>query len=185
MADGKQRIAEQSRIWLVDAFFELLREQSYEEITVRAIADRAQLSRRTFYRSFSTKQALLKYYGQNLFEEYLARLRLVDQLHFKNVLTIFFNFWWNKRDQLRLLIRQGLFFSLLNSASGHSEQIYEAFNVPWHIQGTEQEIKYVMQFATGGFWNVLFQWLTSDYPETPDQIVETIYKGIKSLGNGI
>ncbi|MFT8872240.1 MAG: TetR/AcrR family transcriptional regulator [Sporolactobacillus sp.] len=183
--DGKQRIAEQSRLWLVDAFFELLHEQSYDAITITAIVDRAQLSRRTFYRSFSSKNALLNYYSQLLFKDYLSQLQSMNPYTYKKVLVIFFEFWWSKKERLCLLIDQGLFYALLYSASKHSEKIYSLFKAPWHIVGNEYESQSIMRFVTGGFWNVLYYWATEDEPKTPEEMADIIIKGITALSKGI
>ncbi|MFT8977736.1 helix-turn-helix domain-containing protein, partial [Liquorilactobacillus nagelii] len=59
--NGQERLAEQSRAWLTEALFVLLQQENYNEITVKKIAEQAQLSRRTFYRSFKNKDELLNY----------------------------------------------------------------------------------------------------------------------------
>jgi AcrR family transcriptional regulator len=47
-----QKTIEQSRAWLIKAFFDQLTIRPYDAITVSSIAEQAQLSRRTFYRHF-------------------------------------------------------------------------------------------------------------------------------------
>ncbi|MFT8878555.1 MAG: TetR/AcrR family transcriptional regulator [Oenococcus sp.] len=87
--NGKQRIAEQSRIWLWEAFISLLQEKDYEVITISEIADRAQLSRRTFYRSFKSKEALVDYYCDHQIDRYFNLLRTQPALSIKQILVLF------------------------------------------------------------------------------------------------
>ena len=46
--DGHQKLALQSKQWLLEALFELLKNQTFQTISVTAIADKAGVSRRTF-----------------------------------------------------------------------------------------------------------------------------------------
>jgi AcrR family transcriptional regulator len=55
-----------TRKLLVDALNELMREKSFEAITVSEIADRATLNRVTFYAHFQDKYALLEYSMRSL-----------------------------------------------------------------------------------------------------------------------
>jgi AcrR family transcriptional regulator len=68
-------IAEQSKRWLVIALIELMQEKPYSSISVKEIADKAQLSRRTFYRNFNIKEDLLTEYANYLFKEYMSALK--------------------------------------------------------------------------------------------------------------
>ena len=51
--------AARSRQWLTAALWALMQEKPFARITISEIAERAQLSRRTFYRNFSSKEELL------------------------------------------------------------------------------------------------------------------------------
>lgn len=119
----------QSRKWLIESFITLLKEKPYESITVKDIAEEAQLSRRTFYRLFKDKTALLSYLGDQLIHDYLNQLQAIPKtnLNFEQVLTIFFNFWWSKRKLVRLLIHQNLFMNLLDQINPAAFRLYDFF----------------------------------------------------------
>ena len=53
--NGKQRMARQSKQWLVDALVTLMKDETIEDISITEIVQTADLSRRTFYRAFKTK----------------------------------------------------------------------------------------------------------------------------------
>lgn len=181
--NGKQKIAEQSRTWLWEGFVRLLHQQSYQDITISAIAAEAQLSRRTFYRSFKCKSDLVDYYCHDAIDRYLRRLKAIEMStsSFENVLRVFFDFWWSEKNTLHLLIENGLFSRLLFVWTPESSKIYGMFQVPWHVQGSPSEINYIMSFSTGGFWNVLQHWLTKKTPEPPEEVTQTLLKALKKI----
>ena len=47
--NGKQRMARQSKQWLVDALVTLMKDEAIEDISITEIVQTADLSRRTFY----------------------------------------------------------------------------------------------------------------------------------------
>ena len=74
MKNSHQKTIDQSRAWLMQAFFVLLARHPYEAITITQIADQAQLSRRTFYRHFTAKDELLQKYLKMLLDRYAQLL---------------------------------------------------------------------------------------------------------------
>ncbi|MFD1124555.1 TetR/AcrR family transcriptional regulator [Lentilactobacillus raoultii] len=183
--NGKKRMIEQSQSWLVDAFFDLLKEKAYDSITVKEISEKAQLSRRTFYRLFQDKRALLDFCGEQLIHDYLQQLQVIpkDELTFEKVLIIFFNFWWSKRKPVRLLIKQNLFMNLLNQINPQAFRLYDLFNAPWHIDGSQQEVSYIMSFSVGGFWNLLNNWLSQSdqVAPSPEHVAETLGQALNKI----
>ncbi|MFD1456705.1 TetR/AcrR family transcriptional regulator [Levilactobacillus lanxiensis] len=182
--NGQERLAQQSKAWLITALFDLLVEQPYETITVKQIAEQAQLSRRTFYRAFRDKDDLLDAYNHEVGQRYLNALQQIapQKMVFKDVLTYFFEFWWQERKQLRLLMEQGLFGRMLAKITPMANEIYRVFPAPWHIAGSPTETAYIMSFAVGGFWNVLSQWLVKDQPESPAEMATLLMAGLQRLG---
>ena len=62
----KNPIAERSKKWIVSALLKLMKTKPYEEITVQEISDEADLVRRTFYRNFTSKNAILSYISDQM-----------------------------------------------------------------------------------------------------------------------
>ena len=55
-----RRIAEQTKEWIIEAFIDLLKTKSFEEIKTTEICKKAQVSRNTFYRKLIPKMTLSK-----------------------------------------------------------------------------------------------------------------------------
>ena len=58
-------IARQSQAWLTEALLRLMERKPFAEITVTEITQKAGLSRRTFYRIFTTREEVLAHYADN------------------------------------------------------------------------------------------------------------------------
>lgn len=52
-------VAIQSQKWLVTALLDLMKEKPYNKITIKEIAEKADLDRSTFYRNINSKEAVL------------------------------------------------------------------------------------------------------------------------------
>ncbi|AZZ60249.1 TetR/AcrR family transcriptional regulator [Oenococcus sp. UCMA 16435] len=183
--NGQERLAEQSREWLLQALFELLGQLDYSRITVKDISETAKLSRRTFYRSFKNKGDLINYYGDQVIKRYIESLKQIEttEMSFEQVLAAFFNFWWQERQKIKLLIRQDLFINFLVKMTPNAVDLYDLFKAPWHIKGSKQEISYIMSFSVGGFWNILNTWLGKENPEKPQRMVNILLKGLKKINS--
>ncbi len=71
----QERQKELSKAWIADAFYALLQKKDYDSITVSEIAQKADLSRRTFYRAFESKQDSILYLFERIFPDYIAAIK--------------------------------------------------------------------------------------------------------------
>lgn len=174
--NGKKRIAEQSRIWLWESFEELLQKREFSEITITAIAQNAELARKTFYNSFANKEELLNYHLNKILNQYFDELQLIpkNQRTKQTVLTTFFEFWWKYKDLLILLKKRNLFQGLINQWLVTAADRYNLFEVSWHINSQHsnaKETRYLMSFILGGLSNVLSTWFDNPSPDSPDVMI--------------
>lgn len=185
--NGKIKIMRTSKKWLVDSIFDLMEVKSLENITVSEICDNAELSRRTFYRLFKNKKSLLEYYFDELIIDYENLLtkqtndkEFLDNVNFKDVIYLFLNFWWGKRDNIVILIKQNLFMDMFLKNISKWEKIYSSFELPWHDEKND-DLKYISNFFIGGYINVISYWLVSDKPKSIEEVSDIIYQAINKL----
>ncbi|GAB20228.1 putative TetR family transcriptional regulator [Gordonia effusa NBRC 100432] len=169
---GINPIAARSQEWLINALFALMREKSYSDITITDIATRAELSRRTFYRNFATKDELIDAYCRRLVDDYVHRMRKADLTKSRDVALRFFEFWTDHADFLELLTSSGLSSLLLRKFNEHIGAIFIRTQTPRFDDAVHLE--YALAFTAGGYFNVLFAWLHLGKRETPAEMADAI-----------
>jgi AcrR family transcriptional regulator len=187
--NGKERMVEQSKQWLSEALIELMKSENFQDITITEIAQQAELSRKTFYHSFKNKEDLVNYFCDKLFDGYFQQLiKQTPQsgtVMLDTTLDIFLNFWWEQKDLVRLLIKQGLFDHMNEIWQRKAIPRYNTFVAPWHVKGNSKQVAYIMSFQLGGFTNILRVRLEQDKPETPMEIKKIMIGAIHQLANSI
>lgn len=84
------KVSTQSKLWMEDALLKLMETENYREITIQEITDNAGLSRRTFYRNYSSKDEILEGCFYKIWLEYRSVIVQETDLSLPNIATIFF-----------------------------------------------------------------------------------------------
>ncbi|MCB2296169.1 TetR/AcrR family transcriptional regulator, partial [Clostridium algoriphilum] len=172
------RFTEQTKKWLIEALFDLMKEKPYAIITVKEIADQAQLSRRTFYRNFKVKEDLLSKYTNYLFEDYIKSIKGKNDFSFNSILVNYFEFWDNHIKELKLLKQNHLFYFIMEQINSFIPNINEFTEVQWHNYDNDIEEEYISRYNIGGLWNILYKWIDNKERESPKEMVQVIRKAI-------
>ena len=103
--NGKKEQIRQSKDKIVEAMFRLLEKDSFDEITLNEVLDEASVSRRTFYRYFQNKQAILEFYIHTFIENYrLLNETILKQTTFEGLILLTLNYFKANQNKLQLLI---------------------------------------------------------------------------------
>ncbi|WP_234792771.1 TetR/AcrR family transcriptional regulator [Streptococcus equinus] len=157
-----------------------MKEKKYEDIKIKEILERSEISRRTFYRHFSNKQELLNYYFEKVIEEYLQKRQQFAQTQsFEDMLSGSLEFWYKERDVLSILIKHQHFDLFFHQFNRRAKEVYDSITLPWFAYSRDvTKISYAMDFIIGGYYNVLRCWLKKENPEGPDVIAKDVKKMI-------
>ncbi len=185
MKEKTNRIAEQSKKWLTEALFDLMKEKPYSIITVKEISDKAQLSRRTFYRNFKVKEDLLSKYTNYLFEDYIESIKEITDFSFNSTLINYFEFWNKHIDELELLKQNHLFFFIMEQINSFIPDINKFSEVQWHNCDNHIEEEYLGLYNIGGLWNVLSKWIDNKERESPKEMAESIRNALSNFSKSI
>lgn len=162
----QEKQKEQSRKWLCDALITLMKNNSFEEITITQICQEADLSRRTFYRLFSSKESVIVYHIKTLCESYSRMFDNEQDRRLPNVSHLFFDFFGQHKDFLLLLKKNHLESLLFETFSALLPQIY-LYPDCKPIETSNQTIRYYMAiFCAGGYAMLLLKWIENDCCET-------------------
>ena len=180
MVCGKIKQIKNTKDRLFFALICLMKEKKYEDIKIKEILERSEISRRTFYRHFSNKQELLNYYFEKVIEEYLKERRNFAQSQsFENMLSCSLEFWYKERDVLSILIKHQHFDLFFHQFNRRAKEVYDSITLPWFAySGDVTKISYAMDFIIGGYYNVLRCWLKKENPEGPDVIAKDVKRMI-------
>ena len=70
MYKGKHKTAVKSQKIIAEAFFDILMERSYYDVSIKEICAKAGISRQTFYSLFGTKEDVIKFYLTETFNQW-------------------------------------------------------------------------------------------------------------------
>lgn len=157
--------SERSKRWMEDALMKLLSQKAYAEITVTDIAEKAGVSRLTFYRNFETKDAILEYHLDNIFNEYVKTLPDVN-LNLEDALIQCFTYWKRYSKDIYILKENGLF-----------PLMYAPFkkNILTFADWTNLKNRYddyELNFIMGGLFSSMLAYV--DQPVAPEKISRSI-----------
>lgn len=80
----------QSKEWLVKALQILMKTKNYSDITIKELAQKAGVDRKTFYRDFKSKEDVLRFYLDRTCQDYIARLNKENKLTTFSIAKAFF-----------------------------------------------------------------------------------------------
>lgn len=167
-----------SQKWMEEALLQLMKEKSFEDISIQNMTEAAQLSRRTFYRNYDKKEDILLGKLRRICQEYERNLRSASELSFPSITKIFFN-----------TIQKHLeFFLLMNKH--HLIDLFiaeiDTFLLPLHqelrgaVLGFDEELsRLALTFSIGGFGRVLILWLNEGAVKTPEELADLTNKAIQ------
>ncbi len=163
---GNNKIAEQSKEWILESLLDLMKEKKFSNIKIKEITDKADLSRRTFYRNFSCKEDVLEMYFCHICEDYIKVLLEEKYFTYENISKVFFCFWMKKVKFLDLLNNNDLNFLFLEKLNMYVLEVYEMTKGQINVYEDEEALKYTLSYSVGGLWNVLMMWLKGDRKKT-------------------
>jgi AcrR family transcriptional regulator len=151
---------DQTHEWFQEALAQLLQQMPYQQITVSALANRAGLSRRTFYRHYvSIDQLLEELLGAEVAQLFKA-IQKAHPKHFQEVVYAYFAYWQARLSFLQSLAVNHLLPRLLTVLTQATNDSLLALMFP-------QTEPYIYAFAAGGIWNLMVAWLQAGAVDAP------------------
>ena len=169
-----------SREMLVCALLVLMQERPYQEISIKDIAEKADLNRRTFYRNFASKDDILFYHGKQLVEQLGLSIQSKGLFTFRAICESYFEFWLLNLDFLELLQKNNLLYFLFEQFDQYHDQLHLFLPNVTHKEAAH----FSVAFALGGFWSTLVQWLNTGAKQSPSYMADLICNTIQNPFEG-
>ncbi|KAA8438738.1 TetR/AcrR family transcriptional regulator [Weissella paramesenteroides] len=148
MYEGNNPTALQSKQMIINAMFELLKEESYQNISIKKLADRAKLSRQTFYANFANREEVIRSELDRIFIEYKQAIDKSDNSS-NQLIRLFFKFYKSHEQMIDVLLANHL-EPLLTEVSRECMDSLQISN--------EANNQYVYGFVAGGLTQILSDW---------------------------
>ncbi|WEV41338.1 TetR/AcrR family transcriptional regulator [Bifidobacterium sp. ESL0682] len=145
---------------IVDALFSKLETESFDSLTVTEIAAEANVSRKTFYRHFTGKNDVIRFYLEKLMSGLVDEDELMVAVPFTRFIVHYFEYFMANASRLRLLKRNNLLALAAPIQNQVFSERFPRLHLPWHDPDLGDE-QLVDLFMIGGLWNVLIDNLDS------------------------
>ncbi|WP_315077412.1 TetR/AcrR family transcriptional regulator [uncultured Clostridium sp.] len=161
-----------SKKWIVNSLIELMDKKPYNQITLKEIAENVDLARQTIYRNFATKEAILEYHVDGLYNEFIKIISAKKQVTLNDLLITYFEYWYKSKEFLKKLIDNNVYSILLDLHLKYLNSM--ATNEELKKLTFVSENSYFNHFTAGGLWFVLKRWIEDDAEKTPKEMTNII-----------
>ncbi|MBQ6282365.1 MAG: TetR/AcrR family transcriptional regulator [Bacilli bacterium] len=154
--------SDRSKKDIADALISLMKKKDFNKITNKDITNRAGLSHITIYRNFNNKDEIVKYYLDELTDEFIKTSKILfDPNDFTNYLIKLFTHLEKNKDIGILLYKANMIHHLkdefdrifLNKANSLNEE-------------------FTYSFISGGLYNIYYYWIKNGCKESPQELAE-------------
>lgn len=156
----------------------------YSEISISEIAENALLSRRTFYRIFTSKEDILQQYFISICDEYLACFSKGKPYTFAEIVEIFFSFWEQRLDFIILLQKNHMFYFLLEEFNKVLPDLHNIFRGEKASYDNAIELQIALLASAGALWNILSEWVKLEKHPSPKEVSQIITKAVEINTHG-
>lgn len=168
------KIAEQSRQSFRKALLILMKTYKYEEITVTQLSQEADLSRKTFYRLYNTKEDILNEYMNHLILKYIQLIKEKSPYHYIDVAFLYFEFWNSHRDFLYPLVQNNRIHFLYQATEEIAPSIFRIMKSETPLAQNEELLSYALTYSLGGLNNLLIRWCRDGMKKQPEELAEML-----------
>ncbi|EJO5349522.1 TetR/AcrR family transcriptional regulator [Clostridium botulinum] len=161
-----------SKKWIVNALIELMDKKPYSKITLKEISEKADLTRQTLYRNFSTKEAILEYYVDGFYSDFIKIISAKEHISLYDLLITYFEYWYKNRKFVKKLIDNNVYSTLLHLHLKYISSM--ATNEKFKNLTFISNNSYFNHFSAGGLWFALKKWIEDDTEKTPQEMTNII-----------
>lgn len=179
MSDKKEyRSAIRSRKLIRQAFMELLKEKSFEKITVTDIVKCADINRSTFYAHYPDVMGLLDEMQEEILaftEQYLKTVNFSDLLENpEHYLQLIVRLTRENEELYRLLSNSNVAIRQMeNMENLLVERIISTIEIPGYDKDSFH-FEFIIRFFLGGFIDMYKQWLKGELDCSIDDIIKEV-----------
>ena len=146
------------------ALIQLMKERDISHITVKDIVKRAGVGRSSFYRNFDSKEDILLYYINLLFDITEETVNPFSDDHLRAFIISQFRLYKENKDFFVVLQKNHLLHLLYKQSDFNAKQKIEAF----HLYRNPYQAIFFSSAAVG----VTIQWIENDFKESEEELTD-------------
>ena len=135
--------------------------KAYDDISIGEITAKAGVNRSTYYRNFSSKNEIIKFYFNKIIYEYLETVS--KDIAFSEYLLIMFTHFYKYKRELLQIYKNGVSYLIL-------EALNETFTAFGETNTFDEQFK--RYYHTGGIYNTFLLWFSDDMRKSPKHMSE-------------
>lgn len=152
---------------LFTALIMLMDQKDFKSITISEITQKAGVSRMTYYRTYSSKEDILRQHFNDQSQKVMDELSKHPDLSTYESFCIYFKFVKDQAHLIEYLYRADLLREVLQKFTSYVAEMYE--KAEGHE--TNEPIKsYEISFIAGGLSLLMFHWIERGLKETPEEM---------------
>lgn len=149
--------SEQSKKYLAESLIYLMSKKEFSKITNKDITDKAGLAEITIYRNFKNKDEIIKYYLDDITNEFINKKKVdYNPNYFKEYLIVLFTHL-KEKENIGLLLYNANLIHLIK----------DEFDKIFYNKAKNRKEQYNYYFVAGGLYNIYYNWLINGCIETP------------------
>ncbi|AVK99223.1 TetR/AcrR family transcriptional regulator [Pediococcus inopinatus] len=152
---------------IVMALFELMRTRSVDEVTVSDICKQASVSRMSYYRSFKSKQQILEYQFDEVFQEFFSYLQVMNNHDLTAFLDAFFTVMRRHQGTVNVLIQADLTPIILDKLQFYITDLIDK----GVLTIRDRTSKMWIAFVAGGLTQMIVRWDKDQMVESNEEMV--------------
>lgn len=149
----------------------LMEQKDYHSITITDIANKAGVSRMTYYRTYDSKEDILIQYFNRISQELSSEIHQFPDITPQQLIHYFFTFFEDKSSLILNLKKANLFELMMNTFISNLKNLYT--DMLYH-QSPDTSIDYHLHYHIGGLFHALLHWVEDGQKETPEEMAVLI-----------
>lgn len=162
---------------ITESLLLLMKQYPYSEITVKQILLETDISRKTFYRNFLSKDDVLNSFIETILQDYVNAIQQQQQEYsFVKTLDIIFEFCERNREILFILRDNNLLYLLLEKLNALILKEHNRYNseLQENHLGGPLLTEYIVYFNIGGIWNLIVRWIKNNMCDSVTDIKKSV-----------
>ncbi|MGL4361684.1 MAG: TetR/AcrR family transcriptional regulator [Cellulosilyticaceae bacterium] len=158
------------RLSIAKALIELMDMKRLEDITIIELVKKANVSRMTFYKYYTSKTEVLSDYMYEIVNEYIEDTKKhpeIGYVHDEKRICHCLKFFKDYSQFIMTLVKSNMYSVVINALNDYMET---------YIAPTSQYSTYQLYFYAGALCNVFIQWVESGMTEEPEKIARMMMR---------